>query len=190
MSELAFAPPARIAAQIAAGPPASDARLLPPADDSRAVREKIAEFVAKSELAIVTTRTAGGWPITHCMHFGSVTGERVQLVIYLFSKPDTRKLINVAADPRVSVMVYLPHNETDASAIPSLQLQGLCTIIDDAAEKKYSMECQFGKVGYGFSRLLGLHKQPALRIDVLRAIWNDPTAEGPVAIDYLQAPQA
>ncbi|SEK06225.1 Pyridoxamine 5'-phosphate oxidase [Sphingobium sp. AP50] len=190
MDELAFAPPPEVTARIAAGVEPGDAALLPRVDESAALRMRIADFLSTSELAILSTKTAGGWPLTACMHFGSVIGERGQPVLYLFSKPDTRKLVNVAVEPRVSIMVYAPHNEPDASVVPSLQLQGLCTIIDSKIEHKYSMECQFGKVGYGFSRLLGLHKQPALRIDVVRGLWNDPSTNlQSIAIDYLQTPR-
>lgn len=191
MSALLFAPPQAVAARMRDRPLVGDRSLMPPLNAGQALRKRIAEFLSVSELIILTTRTEAGWPVTHCMHFGSVTGDRMQPVLYLFSKPDTRKLVNVAAEPRVSLMVYAPHNEPDSSRMPSVQLHGLCTIIDDPAEKKYSMECQFGKVGYGFSRLLGLHKQPALRIDVVQAIWSDPAdGNGPATVDYLDAPKA
>lgn len=187
----AFAPPAAAVAYFDPGSAAPDASLLPPVDDALAVRERIAEFLSVSELVVLTTVTASGWPVTHCMHFGSVTGENGQPVIYLFSKPGTRKLVNIAANPRVSLMGYEPHNKPDASVVASVQMRGICTLVEDREEHKYSMECQFGKIGYGFSRLLGLHKQPALRIDVISAVWSDPASQQPpAAIDYRRPAQS
>lgn len=188
MSELAFAPQPAVARQLAAGIELGDEAFLPTSTGDIAARTKVAEFLATSELAILTTVSESGWPVTHCMHFGSVVGAQGQPVLYVFSKPGTRKLINVSANPRVSLMVYEPHNAANTALVSALQLQGFCTIIENKAEHKYAMECQFGKVGYGFSRLLGLHKQPSLRIDVVRAVWSDASQPHPVTIDYLASP--
>lgn len=189
MAGLAFAPPSLVSTHGGSLAGRADAQALPPLANGTAVRERIAAFLDVAELIVLTSLSEAGWPVTHCMHFGTVTGDRLQPVIYMFSKPDTRKLVNVAANPRVSLMVFAPQNVADASNLPRIQMRGICSIVEDKSEHKYSMECQFGKVGYGFSRLLGLHKQPALRVDVDSAIWTDPAdPAGAVSIDYLQQP--
>ncbi|WP_324698848.1 pyridoxamine 5'-phosphate oxidase family protein [Novosphingobium sp. RL4] len=167
------------------------------AEPSQTVKEQVQAFLAHAELVGLSTVGSNGWPVSHCMHFASANGPQMRPVLYLFTHEHKRKLTNIQGNPRVGAFVLEGRSDGDPATAPSLKIQGLATQVTDPKEHQLAMECQFQKEGYEFARYLGLETQPALRIDVVSAVWQDP-ANGiaPVTVDYsdtfsaLDAPEA
>lgn len=165
-----------------------DAGLMPAisADDTTEARKlEISNFLVGAELLGLTTIGRHGWPVSHCMHFASVAGPAGRPILYLFTHNNRRKLLNVQVDPRVGVAVTHSAAGGDPAAAARLQMQGLAFHITDSAERERAMQAQFNKPNYGFTRQLGLDDQPAMRIDIVNAIWANPAGGlDPVTVDY------
>jgi len=178
-------PPATIQARMASGEHRHDAAQFPANGDTPQVRQRVLDFLRDCELITLYTVGQAGWPVGHCMHFATPSGPDLRPVAYLFTQNNTRKLANIHEDPRVGLTAFRPEVTGNAQRTPRLELRGLCSQVTDEDERYFAMLCQFYKPGYEFARLIGLEKQPALRIDLMSAVWDDRAAgQAPLSIDY------
>lgn len=148
-------------------------------------KAEILAFLQGTELLGLTTVGKHGWPVSHCMHFAAVAGPADRPVLYLFTHDNRRKLLNVQGDARVGVVVAKSATSGDPAAGPQLKIQGVAFHITDPAEHEFAMHAQFNKPNYEFTRHLGLETQPAIRVDVVGAVWDNPASgSAPVTVDY------
>lgn len=186
-------------AQIEAAPPPSPAVLerfasgehrrdqagWPVLQDTPLLRQRVLDFLAETELITMYSVGTAAWPMAHCMHFASVQDAQRRPILYLFTQNQTRKLVNIRQDARVAFTAFRPEKTGNPAATSLLEIRGLCTEVSDEHERHFAMLCQFNKPGYQFARLIGLDKQPALRVDVSNVIWEDRANGLPaISIDF------
>ncbi len=189
MAELAPPPMNQdLYASTLAAPARLDEGLNPPAfaaGEQAAKKQEILDYLAIAELLNLSTISSNDWPISHCMHFATCEGPDQRPVIYMFTQDNTRKLANIAANPRVAVTVAPSAPVDCATGQPQIKLQGIASVVESDQERDIAMQAMFGKVNYEFARFIGLETQPAIRVDVLNAIWTSPAADAaPGHVDY------
>ena len=167
--------------KIAESAPASDyvvPGVFAPQRRAELVRD-IQTFLHGTVLLHLSTLGPTGWPVTHCMHFASMVGADQSLVIYMFTQDNTRKLVNIQANPRVSLALFRPAAGSPPEKTPYLRMNALATVITDEDERTMVFDTMRAKPGFDFAKKLRLEDQPLLRADVLLAIWEDPANDVP-----------
>lgn len=157
-----------------------------PKDKEGRIKELVIEKLSEGELMYLSTISPEGWPITDCMHYAVVKGEKSRPVIYLFTHDHVRKLDNIANDSRVSVSVchavsYEKRNETWA-------FQFMCTAgaVTDQAETALAIKATREKKGYEFAANLPLEKQPCIKVEPVFGVWTCGLGDPKIcSIDYL-----
>lgn len=137
------------------------------------VKRDLLDLLRGSELIDFATHCPSGWPATHCMHFCTVEAADLRPVIYLSTKRTTRKVNNVRQDPRVSLALYRGFGFEGRRNAHGVQLQAVCTVVEDLAEFEFALDEMRRKEGYGFTALLDLEGQAMLRAEPVFALWQD-----------------
>jgi len=144
-----------------------------PADQRATIHEDILNFLHHSMYINMSSIDPGGWPTTHCMHFVSVGGNDGSLIVYSGTQPHTRKLVNLEANPRMSIVVFKPEPATPADKASYLRLYALTSILRDGEERIAAWSRMCDKPGYESTRRLKIGVDPFLRFDVILALWED-----------------
>jgi len=149
------------------------------APDRAAILEEMAGIVDASPLITLATVTSHGWPSTACMHFG-LHRDGPRPIIYMMTHDGTRKLANIAADPRVALAVF-SYGEGGAERL-AVHLQGLCSEVRSPSEHALAMREHSRRPGYEFTRYISMQYQPALRVEVVRGTVFRP--DGALDVDF------
>lgn len=143
------------------------------AESDADVRDDVLELLQSSELIDLTTLCPSGWPATHCMHFCTVEAGKRRPIIYMSTKASTRKINNVRKNARVSLALYRGFGFEGRRKARGVQLQAICSVVDDPAELQFALDEMRRKTGYGFTSLLDLEGQSMLRAEPVFALWQD-----------------
>lgn len=133
--------------------------------------EAVLEGLRGLHLANLATVSPSGWPIAHCMHFLDLEDERGAPLIYMYTHYGTRKLLNIAHSPRVSVSFSEPGAPPAGEPLRWVRIQGRASLVMDLVERREVKAVNHAR--QEFTTLLDLDHQPILRIDTDVAHYTD-----------------
>lgn len=142
--------------------------------DLDAVKAEVIEFLHNTPLMNLSTVTPEGWPVGHCMHFSTVEHAGGRPVIYTFTHKQTRKLVNLAGNPRVSISCYKTISFERRRETRAFYGTGLAKVFDDGPDWRAAESAHETKSGQEYVKLLRTERQPLVRIDILRGVWFNP----------------
>ncbi len=144
---------------------------LCPKDREEEVKKLIISKLEEGELMYLSTLSPDGWPVTDCMHYAVVEGEKSRPVIYMFTHDGVRKLENIGLDERVSVSVCHAVSYEERKKTWSFQFMGTARVVESEEERSAAIKVTREKKGYEFAADLPLEKQPCIRIDPVFGSW-------------------
>jgi nitroimidazol reductase NimA-like FMN-containing flavoprotein (pyridoxamine 5'-phosphate oxidase superfamily) len=139
-----------------------------------AVKAEVLDHLAQTEIMALSTVTPEGWPAMHEMHFSTVVDVGRRPVIYSFTHPNTRKGVNIPANPRVALSAYKTISFERRRETRAFYGRGLAHMVSDDAEWSVAEEAHWSKQGQGYAKLLRIEGQPLIRIDILQGVWFNP----------------
>lgn len=154
------------------------ADLLPPPcapAELAAVKEEILDQLATTAVLALATQSPEGWPQMHEMHFSTMVDAGRRPVIFSFTHPNTRKVINIPNDGRVALSCYKTISFERRRETRAFYGRGLARMVDDPAEWELAEKAHWMKEGQEYAKLLRVEGQPLIRIDILQGVWFNPT---------------
>jgi len=142
---------------------------------SDAVKEEILAQLASTAVLALATQSPEGWPQAHEMHFSTMVDAGRRPVIYSFTHPHTRKVINIPNNPRVALSCYKTISFEQRRETRAFYGRGLARMVDDPAEWQAAEKAHWMKEGQEYAKLLRVEGQPLIRIDILQGVWFNPT---------------
>lgn len=141
------------------------------------VEQDIVELLREEEIGSLAVVGPTGAPAVSMMHFASDG-----LVVYLHTFTYSRKHEAIARDPRVSYTIAAipPDGFYGRGQLRAIQVEGMATFVTDPAEIQRAVEVsreQFAWMGdlslYDTFAKGTAHHQAFIRIDPVKALWND-----------------
>ncbi len=154
------------------------ADLLPPPcglSELEAVKGEILEQLGSTAVMALATQSPEGWTQIHEMHFSTMVDVGHRPVIYSFTHPNTRKVINIPNDARVALSCYKTIGFERRRETRAFYGRGLARMVDDPAEWELAEKAHWMKEGQEYAKLLRVEGQPLIRIDILQGVWFNPT---------------
>ncbi|MGC4030028.1 MAG: hypothetical protein QM696_14290 [Steroidobacteraceae bacterium] len=151
---------------------------LPPAcapDQLDAVKDEILAHLAGTPILALATMSPEGWPQMHEMHFSTMRDVGKRPVVYSFTHPNTRKVINLPHDARMAFSCYKTISFERRRETRAFYARGLARMVDSAEEWALAEEAHWTKEGQEYAKLLRVEKQPLIRMDILQGVWFNPT---------------
>lgn len=139
-----------------------------------AVMTEAFELLHAQPMMNLSTVTPEGWPVGHCMHFSTVEYPGRRPVIYTFTHESTRKLINVEANPRVSISCYKAVSFERRRETRAFYGLGLAKIVREGPDWQAACAAHEAKPGYEHVKLVREDRMPLLRIDIIQGVWFNP----------------
>lgn len=167
----------RAAAIAASGIYREYADLLPPpcnADDLAAVKEEVLEHLATTAVMALATQSPEGWPQMHEMHFSTTVDAGRRPVMYSFTHPNTRKVINIPHDGRVALSCYKTISFEQRRETRAFYGRAVARMVEDPTEWAQAEEAHWKKEGQEYAKLLRVEGQPLIRYDILQGVWFNP----------------